>query len=156
LLSSDKGDPWALTLRGRVLLSQGKVAEAQAALEKATQIAASNAAAWYYLGIARQLSGFPDLARSDFAKARELSPAAISPKLALAEIDANRGDYDELERLAGGNPGLPQTDVIAARAELANGNLNKAETMVQGQLKLDPSSLPALEVLLKVYARQSR
>jgi tetratricopeptide (TPR) repeat protein len=156
LLSSDGGDSRALTLRGRALLSQHKVAEAQTALEKAVQIAGGNAAAWYYLGIARQLSGLPDMARSSFAKARELSPAAISPRLALAEIDANHGDYGESERLASGTPGLPQADVVAARAELAKGNLGKAEAMVQSQLALDPASLPALEILLKVQARQGR
>jgi tetratricopeptide (TPR) repeat protein len=154
LLSSDPGDPRALTLRGRLLLSQHKGAEAQAALDKAVQGAPDNPAGWYYLGIAQQLAGLSEQARFSFTKARELSPAAVSPKLALAEIDANRGDYGESQHLAGENPGLPQADVVAARAELAKGNLTKAEAMVQSQLSLDSTSLPALEVLLKTQARQ--
>jgi tetratricopeptide (TPR) repeat protein len=151
LLSADANDPRALELQGRTLLSEHKYPEARAALEKSVKGDAKSATAWYYLGIAQQSSGQADSAAVSLAKAHELSPGTMGPRLALAELDANLGRYEEAESLARANPDMPQAEVVGARAELAKGNLKKAEQMVQAELNRDPSSLPALDVLVRVY-----
>jgi tetratricopeptide (TPR) repeat protein len=156
LLSADAGDPRGLLLQGRILIAERKYAEARSTLEKATKGAPQSASGYYYLGIAQNFLGLADAAKTSFAEARKLSPRTLGPVAALAELDANSGHYEAAERLARSNPQIPIAEVLGARSELAKGNLKKAEQMVQAELKRDPASLPALDVLVNVYMKSGR
>jgi tetratricopeptide (TPR) repeat protein len=156
LLSADAGDPRALVLKGRILISERKYPEARSTFEKAIKGAPQYAAAYYFLGVAQSDMGLADAARASFAQAHKLSPRTLGPEAALAELDANSGHYEEAERLAKTYPNEPPAEILGARAELARGNLRKAEQMVQAELKRDPASLPALDVLVNVYIRDGK
>jgi tetratricopeptide (TPR) repeat protein len=80
----------------------------------------------------------------------------LGPEAALAELDVSSGAYDEAERLANTNPNSQIAQVVSAQVELARGNLGKAEQQVEAALEHDPVSLPALEVLVKLYARDGK
>ena len=156
LLSADANDPFALVLKGRILISERKYPEARSVLEKATKGAPQSAAAYYFLGIAQNFMGLADAAKTSIAQARKLSPGTLGPALAMAEFEANSGHYEEAEHVAQAYPNVPIAEVVGAQSELAKGNLSKAEQMVQAELKADPASLPALEVLVNVYSRDGR
>ena len=156
LLSADANDPFALLLKGRILITERKFPEARSALEKATEGAPNSAAAYYFLGVARSFMGLADAAKTSIAQAHKLSPRMLGPAIAMAELEANSGHYEEAEHLANANPNIPIVEVVGARSELAKGNLRKAEQMVQAELKRNPASLPALEVLVNVYIRDGR
>jgi cellulose synthase operon protein C len=156
LLAADPNDPRALLSRGRILISQRKYPEARAALEQATKGAPKAAAAWYFLGVAQRSTGLAGDAKASFDQAHKLSPAAVGPEAALAELEANSGAYERSERLAEANPSAPVAEVAGARAELAKGNRRKAEQLVQAALEHNPISLPALEILLRLYASEGK
>ncbi len=156
LLAADPNDPRALLLSGRILIAEHKYPEARTALEHATSGAPQSSTAYYFLGVAQKFLGLSQAAKVSFAQANKLSPRAIAPQAALAELDANGGAYEKAERLAETIPHLPIAEVLGARAELAKGNLGKAGQLVQSALERDPVSLPALEVLVKLYANDGR
>jgi tetratricopeptide (TPR) repeat protein len=156
LLSADGNDPFALLLKGRILIAEHKYAEARSVLEKSTKGAAQSADSYYYLGVAQNLLGMTDAAKASIAQARKLSPRTLAPAIASAELEANRGHYEEAAQLAQTNPNVPIAEAVGARSELAKGNLRKAEDMVQAELDLDPASLPALEVLVDAYVRDGK
>jgi tetratricopeptide (TPR) repeat protein len=156
LLSLDPSDPVALLLKGRILITERKYPEARTALENAVKGAPGSAASYYFLGVAQQSLGLADAAKVSFAQAHSLSPRMVGPEAALAELDVNSGAYDEAERLANTNANTEIAAVVGAQVELAKGNLGKAEQQVEAALQHDPVSLPALEVLVKLYARDGK
>ena len=156
LLSADANDPLGLVLRGRILISERKYSEARSVLEKAIKGAPQYAAAYYFLGVAQSATGLADAAKASYAQAHKLSPKTLGPEAALAELDANRGHYEEAERLVKTHPNEPMVETIGARAELAKGNLGKAEQMVQAALEREPAYLPALDVLIDIYLRDGK
>jgi tetratricopeptide (TPR) repeat protein len=156
VISADPNDPFALVLKGRILMSEHKYPEARSTFEKAARAVPPSAAAYYYLGLAQNAMGLADAAKTSFAQARKLAPGNLGPAIAMAELEANSGHFEEAEHLARANPNVPIVVVVGARSELAKGNLKKAEQMVQAELKRNPASLPALEVLVAVYSRDGR
>lgn len=156
LLKADSNDPRALLLKGRILLAERKYAEAQRVLEDATKNAPRSAATYYFLGLAQESVGLKEAAKASFAQAHKLSPRMLGPEAALAEIEADAGVYDQADRLAKVNPNAPLADVVGAEAELDKGNLRKAEELAQAGLQRDPVSYPALEILLKLYAKEGK
>jgi Tfp pilus assembly protein PilF len=137
-------------------VAKRKYPEAVTNLENASRAAPRSAAAFYYLGIAQKSMGFSDSAKTSFVQARKLSPGTLGPEAALVELDARSGDYSGAERLARANPNTPVAEVAGAKAELAKGNSRKAEEMLQTALERDPVSLPALEILVKLYTQDGR
>jgi len=156
LLAADPKDPRALLSQGRILIAQRKYPEARAALERATKGDPKAAAAWYFLGVAQRSTGLAGDAKVSFEQAHKLSPATLGPEAALAELEANSGAYDRSARLAEANPNDPRAEVAGARAELAKGNPKKAEQLVEAVLAHDPASLPALEILVKLYGGEGK
>jgi tetratricopeptide (TPR) repeat protein len=156
LLSADANDPFALLLKGRILILERKYPEARSVLEKATKGAPHSGAAYYFLGIAQSLMGLGDAAKTSIAQAHKLSPRTLGPTIAMAELEAISGNFEDAEHVANANPNVPIAEVLGARSEMAKGNQRKAEQMVQAVLKRDPVSFPALEVLVNVYMRDGK
>jgi tetratricopeptide (TPR) repeat protein len=156
LLSSDPNDPDGLLLRGQIFIAGRKYKAAQAAILSAIKGAPQSAPAWYFLGVAQMADGLTDAAKGSFAQAHKLSPKTVGPEAALAELDANAGNYGTAERLAISNPDLPVAEILGAQEELAKGNLHKAEEMALAALERDPVSLRALEILEKAQAQLGR
>jgi tetratricopeptide (TPR) repeat protein len=155
-LASDPNDAKALVLQGRIRLSEGKYSDAPNTLERALKGADQNAAAWFYPRVAQQDLGLSCLSKAFFSQGHMLSPPITTPAVALTGLTASGGNYEESERLAAANPKLPQVEVIGARAELARGNLRKAEQMVPAELEREPNSLPALAILTMTEVQSCR
>jgi tetratricopeptide (TPR) repeat protein len=156
LLSADAGDPRALVLKGRILISERKYPEARSTLERAVKGAPQYAPAYYFLGVAQTNTGQADAAKASFAEAHKLSPSTLGPEAALAQLEANSGHYERAEKLAKTYPGEPSAEIVGARAELAKGDLRKAEQMAQAALERNPANLPALNVLIDAYLRDGK
>jgi len=156
LLSADANDPSGLVLNGRILTSEHKYPEARAILEKAIQGGPNSADAYFYLGVAQSAMGMSTEAKVSLEQARKLSPGAAAPEAALAELDASHGHYYEAENLANAHPNDPRAELLGAEAELAKGNLQKAEQMAQASLDRQPANLSALNVLTDVYLREGK
>jgi len=160
ILNADPTDPRGLLSQGRVLLSQGQYEKARTALEGAVKAAPNSAASHYFLGVAQQSTGLPDLANASFARALELQPQMALASAALANLTARNGNPNEALRLAEDarktDPGLPSSYLASARALMMKGDMRQAETALQGALARDPASLPALATLLSLYSRQGR
>jgi len=146
--------------RGRILILSDKYLEAQAVLESAIKSNPRFAPNYYFLGIAQQSVGLSYMAKSTFARALRLHPEMPEAAAALAHLDANNGDYDEALRMANiaikANPNWPSTYVVAARAWFAKGNAQQGETLLHSALERDPTSIPALSMLLDRDARRGR
>jgi tetratricopeptide (TPR) repeat protein len=157
---SNSGDAHALLSNGRTLIAEGKYLEAITALENAVKGDPQSAAGHYFLGVAQNALGLAGPAKSSFALALKLAPGTPEAEVALAEADARSGAYDEALRLSSGarqaNPNLTQADLVAAEVALAKGDVKQGEQLLLAALERDPTSLPALEMLLRVYARQGK
>jgi tetratricopeptide (TPR) repeat protein len=160
ILSTSPGDPDALIAKGRILIAQQQYAEAKTVLDQAVRSDPQSAAAAYFLGVSERSLGLAALAKASFAHALELSPGWEDATVALADIDARTGDYDGALGLARQarqkNPESPLPDVVAANASIAKGDLPEAEQELRSALDRDPLSLPALEAMVDVDARQAK
>ncbi|MBZ5625336.1 MAG: tetratricopeptide repeat protein [Acidobacteriia bacterium] len=160
ILTANPTDPRGLLAQGRLLLAQGQFESAVATLQKAVKSAPEVAIGHYFLGAAQQAAGFPDLAKSSFSHALELQPQMASAAGALASLAARSGNNDEALRLAENArktaPHLPSADLATAQALVAKGDVGRAEAALQDALGRDPSSLPTLATLLKLYIQTGR
>ena len=129
-------------------------------LQKALKADPRSAAAYYFLGVAQNALGFPFQAKSSWARALELQPQMTDAQLALADLDANSGNYDEALRLADdalmAHPKLLSADLIQAKVLLAKGDTKNGEPLLQAVLDRDPASLAALKMLVSLRVREKR
>ena len=73
-------------LKGRQLLDRGDYAAAAAQFKTATEILATNAAAWNYYGVALQSAGQPDDAASAYQRALQLDRDLLEARLNLGTL----------------------------------------------------------------------
>jgi tetratricopeptide (TPR) repeat protein len=160
ILSANPNDAGGLLAQGRVQLAQAQYDQALATFQKAIKSAPDSAFNHYFLGVAQQSAGFPDLAKASFTRALELQPQMAVAAAALANLAARNGNPDEALRLAESagktNPGLPSASLASAQALLVKGDLQQANIVLQGALARDPASLPVLAMLLNTEVREGR
>ena len=81
-------------------------------------------------------------------------------QLALADLEANSGNYDKALQLAGdalrAHPELLSAHLIRAKALLAKGDKKEGETELQAALDRDPVSLPALTMLANLRIAEKK
>lgn len=79
--------------------------------------------------------GFLGRARASHLRALELDPANVSAKASLASIASHRGNHDEArswaQQVLAVVPGYPDAVIALAAAELAAGNLARAESLLR-------------------------
>jgi len=149
----------AFLANGRILIAEGKYQEATAELEKATKVDAKSAGSYYFLGLAQRSLGLSDSAKASFSRALELNPHMTEAAAALSDLQVKRGNYDEslrLADLAAKNQNSPLGYYASAQALLAKGDTRQGEAMLQTALERDPTSLPALALLVRLYSRQGK
>jgi tetratricopeptide (TPR) repeat protein len=160
VLAARPYDARALASKGRLLIAQEKFGEAKTALEQAMASDSQSATVHYLLGVAESSLGDADSARRRFARALELSPKMADAAIALADLDANNGDWDDALRLS--NQGLqtkPDSALaytVEAKVSMAKGNRVKAEAQLRSALDRDPVFLPAIAALLDLQVGQGR
>ena len=86
-------------LKGKKYLDRGDYADAVAELKTATDILATNAAAWNYYGVALQRAGQPDAATSAYNRALDLNRDLIEARLnlGLLFLEQNKADAAKTE-----------------------------------------------------------
>jgi tetratricopeptide (TPR) repeat protein len=160
LLKASPGDPDGLLSDSRILISQGKFQQAQTEIEKVLKTDTQSASGYYFLGVAQNGLAFDKQAKASWARALELNPRMTIARIALADAAANHGDYDEALRQAGEilktQPGLGGAHVIRARALVGKGNSKEAEAELQAVLDRDPTSLPALNILVNLRIKEGK
>jgi len=160
LLTANPGDPEGLLFNGRILIAERKYNQALPELEKGLKGEPKSAAGNYFLGVAQNALGFPFQAKSSWAHALQLQPQMTDAQLALADLDANSGNYDEALQLAGdaliAHPELPSAHLIRAKVLLAKGDKKEGEAELQAGLDRDPVSLPALTMLANLRIAERR
>ncbi len=84
-------------LEGKRLLEQGKYPEAVEKLNSATELMATNAQAWNYLGLAYHLAGQPDAAAGAYQKALKLDHDLVMAHYNLGCLLLEQNQPDKLE-----------------------------------------------------------
>lgn len=84
-----------LTQLGGLLLSQGDIAGAQRAFEKATRLFPSVSLTWYNLAISKNQAGQLEQAQSAYRRASELSPEDPDLLKSLAGVQARQGQLQD-------------------------------------------------------------
>jgi tetratricopeptide (TPR) repeat protein len=160
ILNTHPSDPRSLLANGRILLAEHQYEKALAEFQKVVKVEPGSAKGHYFLGLAQQSLGFPDLAHSCFARALELQPQMAQAAAALASLTAQQGDHEQALNLVNKaqttGAELSSTYLATAQALLAKGDLRQAETALQRAPQRDAASLPALATLLNLYSREGR
>jgi tetratricopeptide (TPR) repeat protein len=160
LLKANPGDPQRLLLHSRILIAESNYDQALIELEKVLKAVPRSATGFYFLGVAQKALGFSSQAKSSWASALELEPQRTDAQLALADIDADAGNYEEALRLTGDalktHPNLLPAYLIRARVLLAERKTKEGEALLQAVLDRDPASLVALEMLVKLGVNEKR
>ncbi|HYW42587.1 MAG TPA: tetratricopeptide repeat protein [Bryobacteraceae bacterium] len=94
ILKESPSDNDAKAIAATLMLDKGEVNQALIELQAAVTRAPNNGVQRFQLGRAHAMRNEPDLARQEFQKAIELLPAYIEPRMALADLQLNRGEYD--------------------------------------------------------------
>ncbi len=80
--------------RSRASMDQGRILDAIASLEEATELDPGNPWMWTILGQAREASGDPDAALADLGRALALAPDFVEAHRGLASAHCTRGDVE--------------------------------------------------------------
>src|SRR5437899_7639321 len=94
LLKDDPADNDARGLAATFMLDRGDVAKALGELNAVATRAPENPVAHYNLGRAHFLMGESEQAKQQFQKAIELQPSYVMARLALAQLQVSRGEFD--------------------------------------------------------------
>jgi tetratricopeptide (TPR) repeat protein len=118
----------------------------------------------FFLGRGFQLLGLPRQALQQLERAATLAPAALQPKLALAEIYSRYRRADQVlalvKQIRDGLPGLSadeadqtrlELDVLEAKAWMAQTNPVAAQRLLRGILERHPDDRAAQNLVLGAY-----
>jgi tetratricopeptide (TPR) repeat protein len=125
-------DPGALALNARILLAQGRSAEAIQDLEAAQKSDNSIPVIHFLLGAAYQQAGNIDRAQSSYEESLNADPGFARARLALAQIMLSRGQFEaalnHADHILEKNPNQPDALMIRGNAFLGQRRLDKAQT----------------------------
>ena len=100
ILKANPKNPDGLVLRGRILLTQNKIADALTQLQAAVNLAPNSAIARYALGLAHLQSGNRKAAESEWIEGARNPGRFVAPVLALAQLKLESNNADEALRYA--------------------------------------------------------
>jgi tetratricopeptide (TPR) repeat protein len=114
--------------------------------------------AHYDLGLTLRKLGELDAARASLLKARELSPDAVEPALALAECELTRGELDTaaslLEGVIAKDPAQVEARLSLAAVLRTRGKLDAALSSAREVLVRNPAETRALLEVGRIYRAQ--
>ena len=144
ILKDNPKDNDARGLTAQLMLERGEIAKALGELQAVVTTAPSNPIERYNLGRAHAAMGEVELARQQFAKAIELSPTYMPPRLAMAQLQMSRGEFDAAiktaEEILKIDPGNGGAHLIRSAGLMGNHKLPEARTLLDGMAKSNPSS----------------
>jgi tetratricopeptide (TPR) repeat protein len=153
-------NPLARSLRVRVLMTQGKLADAKAELSSLQKDYPNAPPVLVLVGNQQLVEKQYEAARATYTKALQLAPGSIDAAAGLISVDLASGrKADAVARLeAGLKTATPTSDlmVLAARTYAATGDAAKAEDYLNKAVDLDPARLEAYILLGQLYVSQHR
>jgi len=126
-LARDAGDPDANIVKGRYLLSEGKLAEARNRFKTAVDAAPQSAEAHYWLATSHMALRDAESARQEFLEVQKLAPTEVQSKIQLARLELQAGQLASAETFANdavrllprdGRAHLVRVDVLTAAGKL--------------------------------------
>jgi putative PEP-CTERM system TPR-repeat lipoprotein len=137
------GDTDALYFYGRLHLAQKEWARAAELLFYTTRNAPSFALAYYFLGLAQLGNNDIAQAKTTFAKAKELDPLWLEPRVALGRAYLTQGDYDlawlEADQILKAHPRNFDALMIAGAARLKKTEAGQALDFFQRAKEIAPT-----------------
>jgi len=150
LLKTNNKDTEAQVLKGRVLLTQGKTAEALAALQTAIKNDVDSPAAHYYLGVLYLQNNNRQNAEVEWTKAVSNAENFVQPYVSLARLKMDSGDPQAAARLARQavaiNPNSIDAQMIVALTSGNKDEFNRAIANVQQTLKRNPNEAVEVQI----------
>lgn len=144
LIKKDAGDATAHYLKGRILLTQNKGAEAVSHLRIVVAKRPGYAPARYFLGAAYLQNGDTSKAASELEIAVDIDPALSQAQLSLAKLKLEAGNTDEAieiaQKVLNRNPGLDEARLILGSAFVAQKDYRAAAPELQAFVKNNPNN----------------
>ena len=141
----------ALLAEARLAYADGQAAAAAERVQQVLQKAPQLAEAWLFKGELLQASGQPDAALQAYARAEQLLPLSMLPRLAAARILIDIGDTGaaqaQLDRVLRMAPNHPAGTYMQALLHFQNRNYILAEAFVEASLERAPDHVPAILLL---------
>ncbi len=136
------------------LLAGGKLGQARKRLE-AFRDAGGNPAIYHNLeGMLHALQGRFDEARGAFARASEMNPEDVSPRINLARLEEMAGRFSEARRIYQNilsmNPENVEVVISLARLEMQQGDVARALDLANQAVDIAPRSYQARLVLARL------
>ena len=165
VLSKDDKDARATELKGRFLLTDGKLADARELFKKSLASNPNSASTHYWLGLAYLNLNEREAARTEFSETQRLAPRDVAAKLQLAKLRLMDGNADAAathvrEALTieprNGQAHITLVDVLIAQGDLssalkeatfiaANAPKAPAPQMQLGRIFMQQGNYPAAE-----------
>jgi len=151
ILKDNPKDPDAREVEAAVALDKGDVARALPELQQVVAAAPNNPVAHYNLGRAFFRHNEPEQARQHFARAIELRPQYTSARLALAEFQVGRQEFDaavkSAQEILKYDPGNEPAKLIGSAALMGQRKFPESRAVLDQMLKANPSSSEAVFAL---------
>ena len=156
----------ARVLQGRIFLSRGQYADAEAAFLTARELSRPDSALFQKTMLAINLAESQlALGKIDAAAATQQQLARDAPRLAASQllqsrIELARGNYDaavaDLQRLVAAAPDYVQARMMLGVAHLGQGNLFQAESQLAQVVNSAPDNVEARKLLARVRLQLDR
>jgi tetratricopeptide (TPR) repeat protein len=144
VLTENRRNAEALTVKGDILVRQGKPDAALSILRALVNDEPENALAHYALGSALSTSGDQKGAKDQWLRAAQLQPDMVQVQRALARVALAEHDEDLLkqssERITTNDPQSPDGYIYRALAEANNKQDDKAEADLNKAIQVAPQS----------------
>jgi tetratricopeptide (TPR) repeat protein len=147
VLKENPKDADAKSLKATFLLDQGDVNNALTQLQAVVTSSPDNAVAHFELGRAYLASNRPDgkeSARQQFERAIALQPNLLQPRIGLAQLQVDRGEYeaalDTVQSILQKDPGSLAARVIQSEAYVKQKKFEDSNNLLAGMVKSNPNS----------------
>jgi predicted Zn-dependent protease len=142
ILKSNTNDNDGLYFRGRLNLANNEIKKAAEDLSIVTRNAPQFALGWFFLGQAQMRQNEINEAKKSIAKAAELAPNWIEPKIAMAQLNFTAGDNTlasgEIETILKDQPNNETALLIKGGIAMRNGESDRALSAFQQAQKVNP------------------
>ncbi len=155
ILTSNPNDVDGIFFRSRVNLAENNIQKAIEDLTIVTRNAPKFSPGFYFLGLAQARQNQIDEAKKSFAKAAELAPGYLNPRISLAQLHLATGEHAfalaEAENILKARPNDETALQIKGAAEAKKGDVDKALATFQRVAKINPKNPSAHVNLGAVY-----
>ncbi len=143
-------DEGALLVKGRLLLRDGKPADALVLARQATDGNPQSVPGQFLKGAALEATGSPEAAITAFQEVLRINPSAVPAQIRLANLFLTQGNGIAANEFANQAvrtaPSSPDAHFVLAKTMVTRGNLTGAEAELSDLLKTQPS-LAAVHIL---------